>query len=177
MGKLRNFFIEQEEPEMETIPEDTAYSEYDITEADTDGVTQENFINDIYEKNELSDISRSVFKVEELINSLPKEMPTETKKTTVYSILQSFGLTVDEIISDAEERVAIITAALKSISEENSEVILKNENDIEQKKTEISELEKDNAKRKEFISDSEEKAQKEIERIQLLKDFVCQEEK
>lgn len=177
MGKLRNFFIEPEDPPMEVDNEDVTYFDSDLAEADTEGVTQENFINDIYENNELSDVSRSVFKVEELIKSLPKEMPTETKKTTVHSILQSFGLTVNEIISDADKRISIITAALKSVSEENSEVIFRNEKDIELKKTEISELEKDTSKRKEFISDSEEKAKEEIERIQSLKDFVYQEEK
>ena len=33
-------------------------------------------IYDIYMDNQLSDMSQSIFKVEELINSLPKEMPT-----------------------------------------------------------------------------------------------------
>lgn len=181
MGKLRNFLFESVDNSYDTDSvEGTNFTE-DVEvspeEVNTEGIKNESFIKDIYDKNDLSDFSRSVFKVEELLASLPKEMPTETKKKTIGSILSSFGLTPEEIVSDAEKRTETIKAALSSVSDENEKVISDNEIMIEQKKNEIAALEMDNAERKEFISDAEEKAKEETERIQALKEFVYQEEK
>lgn len=174
--KLRNFLFEQVEDESINVetsyPEDTSYSEVS-EDVNTDGVTQDGFIQDIYDKNDLSDTARSIFKVEELVNSLPKEMPTETKKNTVSSIMASFGLTVEEITNDALKRAEIIKNALQTVTEENNSAIDNNEASIEQKKIEIGDLEKDNAERKEFISDITDKVDAELTRLNNLLEFIC----
>ena len=103
MGILKRFLIEE-------IPEDVPefdeelYMEEETVEVNTNSVSQDNLVSDIYNQNNLSDLSKSIFKVEELVNSLPKEMPNDTKKSTVLSILTSFGLTVDEVIADGNSR-------------------------------------------------------------------------
>ena len=43
----------------------------------------ENLIGDIYASNNLGDMSRSIFKVEEVSKSLPDTMPTDTKRMAV----------------------------------------------------------------------------------------------
>ena len=170
MGKLKNFFIEEVKDEMSY---DDLYDTYlEDVSVNTENVTQENLIADIYNQNALSDLSKSIFKVEELINSLPKEMPNETKKVTVLSMLSIFGLTLDEIIADGESRFSIINSALSSIESENTDVIHSNNASIEQKKLEIQELEKDNADRFLLIKETADKIETEAKRIEELVKFV-----
>ena len=163
---------------VEKVPEENfvadAYPiDYDVdVDASTDNVTQENLINDIYNQNGLSDLSKSIFKIEELINSLPKEMPNETKKTTVLSMLSIFGLTAEEVQCDGHERCSMIASALSNITNENNDVITSNNELIEQKKLEIQNLEKDNAERILVIKNTEDKVETELKRIETLIEFI-----
>ena len=106
-----------EEPEYEEIISTEIEEEID---ANVEGVSHENLISDIYNANSLSDVSKSIFKVEELINSLPKEMATKTKRDTVLAILTSFGLTSEIVAVDGANRVDILRAAFKEMSDTSS---------------------------------------------------------
>ena len=171
MGILKRFLIEE-------IPEDVPefdeelYMEEETVEVNTNSVSQDNLVSDIYNQNNLSDLSKSIFKVEELVNSLPKEMPNDTKKATVLSILTSFGLTVDEVVADGTSRKTMLNAALNEIATENKDVVSNNNRDIELKKQEIQELEKDNASRETVIKNTENKIEIETKRISDLIAFV-----
>ena len=171
MGLLEKMgLVERIDEEPVICDEDYMVEEY--VDVNTENVTQNNLIADIYNQNELSDLSKSIFKIEELINSLPKEMPNETKRTTVLSMLSIFGLTVDEVVADGEDRNTLIKAALVSITDENNDVINSNNVNIEQKKLEIQDLEKDNADRTIVIKNAENKVESEIERINGLIKFI-----
>ena len=171
MGFLKKLLVEEIPNE---VPEydDELYMEETVVEVNTDSVSQENLVSDIYSQNSLSDLSKSIFKVEELINSLPKEMPSDTKKATVLSILGSFGLTVDEVIADGISRKDMLNAALDEIITDNENVIAVNNTNIELKKQEIQELEKDNANRESVIKNTEDKIAIETKRISDLIAFV-----
>lgn len=168
---LKDFFFEKVEEEPVV-----SYDEYDAYEEEVDvnveNVTQDNLISDIYNQNNLADLSKSIFKIEELINSLPKEMPNETKKTTVLSMLSIFGLTAEEVVRDGYDRCFAIDAALTAIASENNDVIANNNESIEQKKLEIQELEKDNAERTLVIKDTEDKVKSEVKRVEDLIKFI-----
>lgn len=89
---FRDFFVEKV-PEEENYDVDTDYSVEDSTvPVELDEVHTDTLIDDIYAQNELSDRSKSIFKIEELINSLPKEMVTETKRGSVLATLGVFGI-------------------------------------------------------------------------------------
>lgn len=170
MGKLKNFFFEEVKDE---VSYDELYDTYlEEVDVNTENVTQENLIADIYSQNGLSDFSKSIFKIEELINSLPKEMPNETKKATVLSMLSIFGLTVEEVIADGSNRFSMVNSALSSIEDENNDVIQANLASIEQKKLEIQELEKDNSDRYLLIKETADKIETEAKRIEGLVKFV-----
>lgn len=169
MGRFKNFFVE-EAPQEEIEVSDYEYEE--SIDVNTENVTQDNLIGDIYDANDLSDVSKSIFKVEELLNSLPKEMPNDTKKTTVLSILGSFGLTVDEVVADGEGRIEVINGSFEKIKSDNEEVITDNSASIEQKKIEIQELEKDNSDRTQVIKDTRDKVDSEAKRINDLIKFI-----
>ena len=111
MGLLTKLGLVEEVP---TNNYDEAVEEYsyeeEIVEAELESVNTETLIDDIYAQNNLADKSRSIFKVEELISSLPKEMVTETKRNSVLAILGSFNLTAIDVVTDGEERVKILTS-------------------------------------------------------------------
>ena len=167
---LKDFFIERvEEPVVYSTPEEIYVEEVDVN---TENVTQENLISDIYNQNELSDLSKSIFKIEELINSLPKEMSDKVKKPTVLSMLSIFGVTVDEVVKDGLDRCDIVIEASNEIVKENNSIIDNNNALIEQKKLEIEELEKDNASRFVTVKATEDKTEAEVKRITELIKFV-----
>lgn len=170
MGLLKNLFLE-EVPQEPIVTDEEMYLE-DEVEVNTELVSQDNLIEDIYNQNALSDLSKSIFKVEQTINSLPKEMPNDTKKATVLTILSNFGLTVDEVVEDGYSRQSIIRGALSTIVDENENTILNNKTIIEQKKMEIQELEKDNANRETVIKNTEDKVELELKRISDLVTFI-----
>ena len=177
MGKLKNFFFE--ENEVNSAQESGYYENEEesyLEDVNTEGVTQDHFVRDVYDNNELSDMSRSIFKVEELINSLPKEMPTKTKKSTVNSILNSFGLSVSEVLNDALKRTELLESAVKNVTDKYDASIAENEMLIEAKKKEIADLEKDIAEKQRFISDVRENVEAESSRIDKLVTFIGQEE-
>lgn len=175
MGFLKKFLLEEvseEQLSYETNAHAETAEEVEMVDVNTENVTQENLIVDIYDQNGKSDTSKSIFKIEELINSLPKEMPNETKKTTVLSMLAIFGLTTDEVLCDGIERHEMIESALLGITEENKKVINSNNEMIEQKKLEIQKLEKDNADRILVIQSTENKIKAESNRIKTLIKFI-----
>ena len=75
----KNFFVEEIPDETPDIPD--VDTDFDTTEtnAELDSVNTDTLIDDIYSQNNLADKTQSIFKVEELIKSFPKEMTTETK--------------------------------------------------------------------------------------------------
>lgn len=172
MGFLKKLLVEEIPEDVSVYDEELYMEEETVVEVNTDSVSQDNLVSDIYNQNNLSDLSKSIFKVEELVNSLPKEMPSDTKKATVLSILSSFGLTVDEVASDGVSRKEMLDAALDEITTENENVIANNNMEIEHKKQEIQELEKDNANRESIIKNTEDKIEIETKRISDLIAFI-----
>lgn len=165
---LRDFFLEKVEEPVVSYEEEY----YEKLDVNVENVTQDNLITDIYCQNNLSDLSKSIFKIEELINTLPSEMPNETKKLTVLSMLSIFGLTIDEVSLDGKNRIAIINEAREEILNENHDSIVNNNEIIEKKKVEIQELEKDNAFRETVIKNTDDVIESEINRISKLINFI-----
>lgn len=141
-------------------------------EVETENVTEDNFISDIYNNNDLSDLSKSIFKVEEISMNLPDTMPKETKQASVIGILSSFQLTPESVKTDADERIVILNAALGKIESENNELISAKQEEIENAKRLIEECQKTIAICEHSIESSTEKVMKEVKRINALKDFV-----
>ena len=111
MGFLKSIgkaFVEEVPTENSEVEENFRSYEEENVEVELDSVNTDTLIDDIYTQNDLYDKSQSIFKVEELINSLPKEMVTETKRASVLSILGSFGLTATEVVNDGEKRIEVL---------------------------------------------------------------------
>ena len=144
----------------------------DDVDVNLDEVKTDTLVSDVYAQNELYDQSKSIFKVEDLMNSLPKEMVTETKKNSVLSALGVFGLTSEEVIADGTKRVEILNAAIDKIVSERKAVIEDCQTRIESCKETIAELEKTIAEEEDIIKSSDKTIYEEAERIKKLISFI-----
>ncbi len=169
---IRDFFVEKI-PEEENYDVDTDYSVED-TEVlvELDEVHTDTLIEDIYAQNELSDKSKSIFKIEELINSLPKEMVTETKRGSVLATLGVFGLTVTDVTLDGEQRVDVLNSVLSKILNDGENIVIDKQVEIENHKKEIARLEKEIADQQSEMKTSENNINAEVDRISGLIKFI-----
>lgn len=169
---FRDFFVEKI-PEEENYDVDTDYSVED-TEVlvELDEVHTDTLIEDIYAQNELSDKSKSIFKIEELINSLPKEMVTETKRGSVLATLGVFGLTVTDVTLDGEQRVDVLNSVLSKILNDGENIVIDKQVEIENHKKEIARLEKEIADQQSEMKTSENNINAEVDRISGLIKFI-----
>ena len=172
MGLLKKLFVEEIPNETESYDvEATAYEESAV-EVELEDVNTDTLIEDIYVQNELYDKTKSIFKVEELINSLPKEMVTETKKASVLAILSSFGLTVTDVTLDGDNRVEVLSGVLAKILGEGKNTVTQKGFEIEEHKKEIARLEKEISEQQTEMKISEETINTEITRISDLVKFI-----
>ena len=173
MSFLKRLLIEQEEDDFNVQEE--YYDEPDVdmyVDAELETVNRDTLIDDIYNENNIADKSQSIFKVEEIMNSLPKEMPTATKQATVKSIMSSFGLTETMVISDAERRNAILSSIACQVKEIREDEIKETKEKIELCKQEIERLEKVISEAEIDMKVTKEKIDAETERINSLMNFI-----
>ena len=157
--------------DMEDVEEEVA------VDVELEGVNTDTLINDIYIQNDLSDMSRSIFKVEELIASLPKEMATDTKRASVLAILDSFNLTATEVVVDGENRKATLCSAKEKIDADCNSAIVDKESQIEDYKRYIEALTVEIANEREKMKYSDEIISAEIEKVKALIGFIGGENK
>ena len=174
---FKDLFIERDEPTKETerfIPENTMgdsdYMEYSPVEAPANDT--EVFVSDVYDRNNLSDVSKSIFKVEELSSTLPEEMPNDVKRQTVLGIMTAVGLSADQVINDGMVRIQALEESKNTITDNLTAEIQKNESTIESLKIQISELQKDNSMKRAQIISVKDSSDKEVNRIKGLIGFL-----
>lgn len=172
MGFLKGLFVEEIPNDEEMYEVESSYVEEENVKVELDSVNTDTLITDIYAQNELFDKTKSIFKVEELINSLPKEMVTETKKASVLATLGIFGLTVTDVTLDGENRIDVLSGVLTKILGEGNDTVTSKEAEIEEHKKEIARLEKEISDQKTEMKVSEDTINAEISRITGLVKFI-----
>lgn len=172
---FKDLFIEREPEEVTPgfVPEMPMVSEDICAQVPDDQTTD--FIGDVYEQNNLADFSKSIFKVEKLAGTLPAEMPNDTKRQTVLSIMTTMELSVDEVLNDGITRVKTIEAAQNGIIDSLDHDIQTNEETIESLKVQIEELQKDISMKKAQEASIKDVSTKEIDRITSLVNFLGEE--
>ena len=126
--------IEREDTDVK-IP--VTMSEVPTVEANAEINSTENVIDEIYAQNGMSNKDNSIYAVQSFIDTLPAEMTTAKKQSSVYGILKVTGKSVDSLLLDAENRMNILAAANNKIVKENDEVINTAKADIEELKKAI----------------------------------------
>lgn len=148
------------------------FIEEELVEAELEDVNVVTLIDDIYTQNDLLDKSRSIFKVEELIASLPKEMVTDTKRSSVLAILGSFNLTATEVVEDGERRVDVLNSIKEQIDVDCKNTVSEKEAQIEELKKAIATLTIEIANEQEKTKTSDELILNETAKINNLIKFI-----
>lgn len=172
MGLLEKLKLVEEIPTEPNAFDEEYEIEYEETDAELSEVNKDSLISDIYIQNNLEDKSKSIFKVEDLIASLPKEMPTDSKRNTVTSALAVFNLTSVEVVDDGEKRIETLNAILNQIENNTGNEISNKETAIEEHKKEISQLEKEISDKKEEMKFSQDTIKTEVDKIENLINFI-----
>lgn len=147
--KLVNFFVEDTKEEItyeDMIKEmSTSTETYDFSQELGTGnyeieVTDIASIEEIYEKAGISDLSKSIYKVEEIRSVLPSTLSTSAKKESVLGMMQVSKITPDEVIEDASTRVAVLKGALDSFTNETIKIVETNTAEIVELENRINAL-------------------------------------
>lgn len=144
-------------------------------EVSTDNVSAQNFVSDLYASNDLSDLSKSIFKIEEIMNTLPSTMPADAKRDTVIGILNSFGIQVGETVHDGMIRKETISIALNEINRQTAHTVNNLELEINELYKQAEEKKAEMQKVKDDYALAEAEAEKEIAKLQELIDFISAE--
>lgn len=163
---------ENEEIDLSSLAAGLENIEPAVEVAEVDTSDSENVIAEIYTANNLENLNRSIFKVEDLMKTLPAEMPTAAKRTTVESIMATVGLDVAYTIEDGEMRMKILAASLDKTNSAVNKDITEAENKIEELKQEIANGEKLIADSKATLKSFTEDVNAETERIEGLIKFI-----
>ena len=125
------------EREVEIAP--VAYETMPELEMDVDAEINSvaNIVDDIYAQNSLSDKGNSIYTVQALIETLPSEMTTAKKQSTVAGILMVSGKSIESLVEDATKRTETLTAAQEKIVGERTGEIAAANADIEELKRAI----------------------------------------
>lgn len=110
--------IQAEVPEGDTIDVQAVYAANDMDPADT--VT--------------------VYKIKDMLDSLPPEMANKTKKTTVKNLMGTLGYDTVAIQQDAQHRIDVLTAVANQKTTALNDEITANSQQIENMKIEIERL-------------------------------------
>ena len=96
--------IPAQEPNLEYAPGEPAVTNAaPVDVAPT--VSMDDIIQEIYQANNLADTSASVYKVKELIATIPPETPEKTSKPMILNLLGVLSLPIETIHADAEARI------------------------------------------------------------------------
>lgn len=89
------------------------YVDEPVVDFDTTGLDLTSVVSttDIYEKEGIADLTKSIFKVEEIKAVVPPELSTDIKRKTVLGMLSVSGLDIVSLTTDAELRVATLKEA------------------------------------------------------------------
>ena len=170
---FKDLFIERDETNEKIegfVPENSSDYANDAVEApDKDTVA---FVEDVYDRNGMADVSKSIYKVEELAGTLPAEMPNDTKRKTVLSIMTTVGLSAEGVINDGHSRLQYLENARAELESNLTSEIQENESAIETLKIQISELQKNNSMKRAQIISINDAAIKEMDRIKGLMGFL-----
>lgn len=126
----------------------------------------------IYEISGLTDIEHSIFKVDEIKNVLPANLPTDAKKASVIGMMSVSNITLESVLEDAEKRKAALNTVLTKyhnetvvITEELSAKLVEHEEAINKIKTELINRAADQELQEKIINE-------ELNRINGIVDFI-----
>lgn len=129
-------------------------------------------IDSIYAENGMENFAGTIYKVDEMIQTMPQEMPNATKKVTILGMMNVVGITVDEVKADAENRVALLGSVVPEKIRQLNDELSNNNDQIEALKQDIENLQKRNKEIMAAMDANQELLQKETDKISGIVNFI-----
>lgn len=152
-----------------------AYLGVEPTTQDTPEVPEGDMfdIQAVYAANDMDPADAvTVYKIQDVLASLPAEMPSKTKKTTIKSLMTTLGYDAVAIETDASSRIEL----LKSAGNEKMNALFaemkENDQKIESMKEEIEALTTRNTEAGNAIEQMATDVQNEVHKIESVLEFV-----
>lgn len=127
---------------------------------------------EIYAAAYLTDLSKSIFKVDEIKKVLPASMTEETKKQSVIGMMTVSNITVEEVVSDANARTEALLGTLQKSTNETEAIIADGEEQIKQHEAEIEALRARIEERKKTQEEQNKVINAELEKVNTIKGFI-----
>lgn len=130
----------------------------------------------VYEANSMNPADAvTVYKIKDVIDTFPSEMPTKTKRATVKNLMMTLGYDATAIISDAEQRKEVIRTVGNDKINALFEEMKNNDRQIESMKEQIEALTNRSAEASAAIDKIISTVNGEVEMIDSIEKFIEEE--
>ncbi len=170
-------FVYEEGVNSETIP--LVEDQIEIAEngaIDYDKVVGENHlmnIESIYDcKDLIKQMSETVFMIELYGRTLPENLPIDVKRESVLSIIRASSIQVDELLSDAYQRIDVLNEVLEDVAQKAEELDSQNKSEIQMLEEKIRDLKNRIEKRSQYRQSQNAMIGYEIQRIVNIVEFI-----
>lgn len=154
-------------PEDEPTFEGTGTIQAEVPEGDTID------IGAVYEANSMNPAdSVTVYKIKDVIDTFPSEMPTKTKRATVKNLMTTLGYDAAAIISDAKQRKELLRTVGNDKMNALFDEMKSNDQQIESMKEQIEALTNRNVEASAAIEKITNTVQDELKMISSIEEFI-----
>lgn len=130
-------------------------------------------IGAVYEANSMNPAdSVTIYKIKDVIDTFPSEMPTKTKRATVKNLMATLGYDATAIISDAEQRKELLRTVGNDKMNALFEEMKNNDRQIESMKEQIEALTNRSAEASAAIDKIISTVNGEVEMISSIEEFI-----
>lgn len=148
MGKFMELFIQKETPEIGLSASQA--NENDVEEAELktgtvicgESESDEDILNDAYREGNLASNTGGIFKVRDMLNTLPDEMTTAKKQKVIEGMLSVIGEDAGSLKDDGISRIACVEDAIQQWNSITEQIVKGAEADIEELKNLIEAAQK-----------------------------------
>ena len=130
-------------------------------------------IGAVYEANSMNPAdSVTVYKIKDVIDTFPSEMPTKTKRATVKNLMTTLGYDAAAIMSDAEQRKELLRTVGNDKMNALFDEMKSNDQQIESMKEQIEALTNRNVEASVAIEKITNTVQDELKMISSIEEFI-----
>jgi hypothetical protein len=130
-------------------------------------------VQTVYETNGMNPADAvTVYKIKDVIDTFPSEMPTKTKRATVKNLMTTLGYDAAAIISDAEQRKELLRAVGSDKMNALFDEMKSNDQQIESMKEQIEALTNRNVEAGAAIEKITNTVQDELKMISSIEEFI-----
>lgn len=129
-------------------------------------------IEEIYKTSSIENLDNSIYKIREFAESLPKELPTATKRQSVLGILNTVKLDVNSLIDDGITRIDTLVNTSDMLLKRANEIVANNIAEIAELDAKIEALKNENTFLTKTGEDQKALISKEVQDIHVIIDFI-----